>query len=143
MLGLPRNTDFKEERVSAKEHSSVNTTMITVVQTHHLKERVAERDVSKRELQRAVKYALLSERALLCVSLPLSLPSLLVGFLLALLVTSSLLQVRHEGAAASRRDQALARRRRVRHDVRRPRRHHRDANRAARRARHHRAGRRA
>ena len=56
MLRLPDNGRFERENVSSHETSTMNTSFISIVQTNHLRERMAERDISTRELQAAKKH---------------------------------------------------------------------------------------
>lgn len=56
LLKLPENTAFVEDNVGQLENSSVNTSLISVVQTNHLVERLGEREITKREVQAAKKH---------------------------------------------------------------------------------------
>ena len=56
MLGLPKNEKFVSENITIEEMDSVRTSQISVVKTHHLKQRQAERDISTLQVQRAVKH---------------------------------------------------------------------------------------
>ena len=55
MMELPHSSKFVAENISSTERSSVNTSIITVRATDHLKEREIERAVERREQQKAVK----------------------------------------------------------------------------------------
>ena len=55
MMELTHNSKFVAENISSTERSSVNTSIITVRATDHLKEREIERAVERREQQKAVK----------------------------------------------------------------------------------------
>jgi Meckel syndrome type 1 protein len=56
MLKLPNNTAFVEENIGQLEHSSVNTSLISIVHTRHLRERQVERNLDDKQLQAAKKH---------------------------------------------------------------------------------------
>ena len=55
LLHLPENRAFVEEYVGQLENSSVNTTFVSLVPTHHFTQRAAERKMERRECQAAKK----------------------------------------------------------------------------------------
>lgn len=58
MLKLPDNTAFVAERISQLEHSSVNTSHVSVAHTNHLKHRQTEREIGDREVKAAKKHGI-------------------------------------------------------------------------------------
>ena len=56
MLKLPENTAFVAENVAQRERSSINSSLVSVVQTRHLKERQGTRQLSTIELQATKKH---------------------------------------------------------------------------------------
>ena len=62
MLKLPDNTAFVAERISQLEHSSVNTSHVSVAHTNHLKHQQTEREIGDREVKAAKKHGIKSSR---------------------------------------------------------------------------------
>ena len=56
MLMLPNNDRFVRPNVCQREKSSLNTSLVSVAVTDHLRDRQAERAVGRRELQAAKKH---------------------------------------------------------------------------------------
>jgi hypothetical protein len=56
MLMLPNNGRFVRPNICQREKSSLNTSLVSVAVTDHLRDRQAERAVGRRELQAAKKH---------------------------------------------------------------------------------------
>ena len=56
MLMLPNNDRFVRPNICQREKSSLNTSLVSVAVTDHLRDRQAERAVGRRELQAAKKH---------------------------------------------------------------------------------------